>query len=97
VKKVYKFEKACGRMGALSGLFLAEEAEVARTLGQVVHLGDVLGKHSDINVIVDAGVLKMVSDDPVVIAFVAEHLGGGIGINPVAYHLNYLRNTELEP
>ena len=95
--KVYTFKADCGRMGALSGLFLAEETDVARTLGQTVHFGEVLGKHSDIDVDVDAGMVKMVSDDPAIIAFVAEHLGGGIGTNPVAYYLDYLRDTGQDP
>jgi hypothetical protein len=96
MKKIYKFEKTFGRGGKLCGLFLAEETDVAKVLGQNVHLGEVLGKHSDVDVTVDDSTLKMVSEDPAIIAFVTDQLGGGFGTNPIERHLEWMRELEAE-
>lgn len=40
----------CGRMGDLTGAFIATEEEVERALGYEIYLDEPLGKHSEINV-----------------------------------------------
>ncbi len=49
--RVYKFYVDCGRMGSLKGTFAATEDQVQQAIGKVARFGEVLGKHSDINVI----------------------------------------------
>lgn len=50
MKKLYKFSRGFGRMGILDGVFTATEKEIDEIVGETVHFGEVLGKHSDIHV-----------------------------------------------
>ena len=74
--KMYQFSEYCGRMGSLSGLFIADEAEVAAAIGKLVHFGEVLGKHSDISVTLDVSNFKVLTDDQ---DFIAKCKQYGIG------------------
>jgi hypothetical protein len=47
--KLYSFYVDCGRSGEIEGLFIALEDAVKDSYGKFVHLGEVLGKHSDIS------------------------------------------------
>lgn len=85
--KVYKYAQYFGRMGSLSGVFIAEDTDVAKVRGKRVYLGEVLGKHSEVSATVDDKTLTMVSEDPAIVAFFGEHLGGGTGTNPIAAYL----------
>lgn len=49
MKKLYKFEWDCGRMGEIEGLFIAEETEVNKSIGSYVYFGEILGKHSEVS------------------------------------------------
>jgi hypothetical protein len=82
--KVYKYEESFRRMGELSGVFIAEDADVAKVRGKEVYLGEVLGKHSEVTATVNDETLTMISEDPAIVRFFEEHLDGGIGTNPVA-------------
>lgn len=46
---LYKFYWYCGRMGDLEGLFFATKKEIDSIVGQHIHFGEVLGKHSEIS------------------------------------------------
>ena len=88
--KLFKFEWDCGRQGNLRGMFLAEQSEIDGLMGQNIVFGEVLGKHSYIEGILeeedleevelqtgDIDVLKRVFDLP---------QGGTIqGYNPLDY------------
>ena len=50
---LYKFDYYCGRMGDLEGLFFAKEKSIESLIGQYIHFGEVLGKHSDISVTIE--------------------------------------------
>ena len=50
MKYLYRFYEDCGRMGSLDGIFVAEESDVDALIGQNLYFGEVLGKHSDIDV-----------------------------------------------
>ena len=84
-EKVYKWEWDCGRMGDLEGLFVATEAVVAAAIGKNAYFGEVLGKHSEVQGLLEENEFTLLSEDPAVIAFVKEH--GPFGWNP----LNYVR------
>jgi hypothetical protein len=47
--KLWKWVGDCGRMGDLTGLFVATEEQVAALAGRNVYFGEALGKHSDID------------------------------------------------
>ena len=49
MKKLYEFYWDCGRMGSISGLFIAEENDVMGLIGENIYFGEVLGKHSDVS------------------------------------------------
>lgn len=46
--KMWNFYADFGRMGSLSGIFTATEAEVQASYGKMAYFGEVLGKHSNI-------------------------------------------------
>ena len=89
--KLWKFYWYCGRMGELSGVFVATEKEVNAVIGQEIDFGEVLGKHSKI-----AGPLKPedVREMAVSYEFIKEfdEVFGSIGYNP----LDYIREWEEE-
>jgi hypothetical protein len=61
--KLYKFYWDCGRMGYLDGMFIEDDAEVARFIGKQVNFGEALGKHSEIYGTFDEGDLEVITDD----------------------------------
>ena len=63
MKKLFKFYENCGRMGDLSGIFIAEQEDVDKLLGKEIWLGEVLGKHSGISVTIDADSITALTDD----------------------------------
>ena len=48
MKKLYKFYLDCGRMGDLTGIFVAEERDIEKVIDKEIYFGEVLGKHSEI-------------------------------------------------
>lgn len=40
MKKLYKFRFDCGRMGELSGLFVADEEDINNVIGETVYFGE---------------------------------------------------------
>lgn len=83
-KKLYKFYGNCGRMGDLSGLFVAEEAEIKSSIGKTVYFGEVLGKHSDISLCLSEDDYTELTDD---LDFITkfEAFGCQSGHNPLDY------------
>lgn len=79
--KVYAYHQDFGRIGSLSGLFTADEEDVETAMGQEVYLDEVLGKHSEVEGSIDDSTVVLASEDPTVITFVSDALGGGIGVN----------------
>lgn len=65
MKALYKFHVDCGRMGSLDGIFIAEDAEVQALAGKPVYFGEVLGKHSDVEVDLKAEHFQRITDDAV--------------------------------
>lgn len=85
-KNLYKMHVNCGRMGDLEGLFIAEDKEVQNILGQEIHFGEVLGKHSDVWVIMEEQHFKLVSDDQDKVSWLMNLLGETVsGYNPWSY------------
>ena len=97
MKAVYKFHYETYRSGDLEGLFIAEQSEVEHLLrnGIEIHFGEVLGKHSDVSVIMDDTVLWEASSDPAAIKII-EDLELESGINPLNYYEDQLTMDEEE-
>ena len=60
---IYSFYWNCGRMGELSGIFVATTDDVEKAIGKEVCFGEVLGKYSDIYGPLQAKDLTVVSQD----------------------------------
>lgn len=86
MKKLYEFFWDCGRMGNLTGLFIAEEDEIKAIIGKNLYFGEVLGKHSEISGKLDSEDLIIKSEDLDFIEKLEEILGCNIsGYNPFNY------------
>lgn len=81
-KGLYKFHWDCGRMGEVSGAFVAEAEAVAAALGAEIYLGEVLGKHSEIYGTLDPEDITLVTEDPAALEALGEF---SVGINPLVY------------
>jgi hypothetical protein len=82
MKGIYRFQYDCGRMGAISGIFVADTADVEKINGHTVFFGEVLGKHSEIDVDIDIEEnLILISYEPVDVE-VFERLELATGYDP---------------
>ncbi len=87
MKKLYKFYWDCGRMGDVTGLFVAENTEVEAAIGKHLYFGEILGKHSDISGNLTADDLTVKSDDQDFIEKLVTVIGNTTisGYNPLNY------------
>lgn len=87
MKKLYRFFEDFGRMGEISGLFIADEKDVKDAIGQTVYLGEVLGKHSDIDLELDKTQFKVIPVPRETIEILLEAFGSHTlcGMNPLEY------------
>jgi hypothetical protein len=87
MKKLFAYEKHCGRMGVIEGLFIAEHTDVDNAIGKEAYFGEILGKHSDVTVTVDAADLAVKSKDQKFIQQLEEVVGSThvSGYNPLDY------------
>jgi hypothetical protein len=85
-KGIYRLNFDCGRMGDLSGIFIANKEHVKVLIENKIQVywGEVLGKHSEIYGPVDESEIVLVSDSPEAIK-VIEDLGLENGYNPFDY------------
>lgn len=87
--KLWKFEAECGRMGTLSGMFFASDYDIERYLiGRDVYFGEVLGKHSDIHIVITREQLKEIKIDEITVRTLYEAVDGKdtlCGYNPFDY------------
>ncbi len=85
MKKLYKYQESFGRMGDLSGVFIADEKEIAAIRDKKINFGEILGKHSDITGTMSSEYLFELSDKKDLIKLFQEHVGT-VGINPLSYY-----------
>ena len=50
-------------MGYLSGIFVAEDEDVLKVMGQEVYLDEVLGKHSNVTAEISGETIEVLTDD----------------------------------
>lgn len=86
MKAVYKLHFDCGRMGELTGLFIADTEAVNKLIesGEEVYFGEVLGKHSEVCGPIEQADITLVSTEESVIKAIEEH-GLENGFNPFDY------------
>lgn len=86
MKAIYKMNFDCGRMGSLTGIFVADIAKMNGLIqsGATVYFGEVLGKHSDIHGPIEESDITLVSDTPDFVALF-EHHDMATGYNPFDY------------
>jgi hypothetical protein len=83
-KKLFSFYWDCGRMGSLEGLFAATQEEVDEVIGEQIHFGEVLGKHSDICGELESEDLTIIDLDQEAIDKIVAVTGTTIsGFNPI--------------
>jgi hypothetical protein len=85
MKKLFKFEWDCGRMGIVDGLFIATEKEVDNLIGKEIYLGDALGKHSDISGTIEANEIKILGVSQDVVLELEKQGNTLCGYNPLEY------------
>lgn len=88
MKKLYSFFWDYGRMGDLDGLFVAEDSEINALIGKRIYFGGVLGKHSEIEGILEEGDITVKSDDQDFVTKFVEIMGEGTvsGFNPLDFY-----------
>lgn len=76
----------CGRMGVLSGIFIADTEAMNELIKseKEVYFGEVLGKHSEVNGPIEDCDVELVTTDEKVIAIFEEH-DLSSGFNPFDY------------
>jgi hypothetical protein len=86
-KVLFEFNYDCGRMGGLTGLFVATDAEVEALYGREIYFGEVLGKHSEIVCDFDSCCVEEKTRDQEFIAKLIEIVGDTTvsGFNPLSY------------
>lgn len=86
--KMYRYDQDYGRMGSLSGVFLADEKDLAWFMGAEVWADDVLGKHSEVPISFDESTVTEVEVSEQTVADLLRVLGKNIsGTTP--YDFDY--------
>jgi len=83
-ESIFKFSKDFGRMGFLSGVFVAEQKDINDLIGKEVYFGEVLGKHSDIYCTLEQEDFQQLTDDKDFIEKF-KNFQLSTGINPLHY------------
>ena len=80
---VYKLEASYGRMGDLSGVFIATDSDVKKLISSQikVYFGEVLGKHSEVYGKLESDDISLLTDSAEAVALVGKH-GLSNGLNP---------------
>lgn len=87
--KLYRYQQDYGRMGALDGVFIADENDVKWFMGAEVWVDDVLGKHSEVTVAFNLNTIKPLEVSEQTVREIHTALGKSIsGMTP--YEVDYL-------
>ena len=93
-KLLVQFYWNCGSMGDLEGLFIATEDKLKSWYGHEAYFGEVLGKHSAIDGMIEESDFTIKSDDQEFIAKIEERLGDHLS---GFYPGDYISDTDDEP
>lgn len=94
MKVIVEFGVDFWRGGSLEGMFICEKADLEKLYGKTVYFGEVLGKHSEVEVDMSEECLTVKTDDQDFIAKFIEIMGDGTisGYNP----FDYIEEDELD-
>lgn len=84
MKGIYRFKCDCGRMGELSGIFVADSADVEKLIGSHVYFGEVLGKNSEVEGEIEEDEIELVTDNESCVEMF-EFFNLSTGYNPFDY------------
>jgi len=84
MKGIYRFKCDCGRMGELSGIFVADSDDVKTLIGTYVYFGEVLGKHSEVEGEIEEDEIELVTDNESCVEMF-EFFNLSTGYNPFEY------------
>lgn len=86
-KAIYKLSIDFKRQGNLEGVFVAEKEQIEYLLNNKIkiYFGEVLGKHSEVNVIIEENEIEEVTDNDEFIELF-EQYDLSSGYNPLDYH-----------
>jgi hypothetical protein len=85
-KFLWKMKFEYGRQGTVEGLFVAADEEVTSLIGRTVSFGEILGKHSDVEVGLEDCDFTKIDVDAETVAKVSKQLGETwSGYNPLEY------------
>ena len=84
MRKLYKFYVDYGRSGELEGLFVADERDIIDLEGKTVYFGEVLGKHSDVELEIEKDMFTEIDVPEKALKAIEKELGATwSGFNPV--------------
>lgn len=93
--KLYTYRQDFGRMGELSGTFLANEVTRDWFMNTSFVISDVLGKHSEVEVVFDESTIKEYEFSKLVIDELYNVLGRNIsGVTPYDYEYEIDESKE---
>lgn len=94
MKKLFRFTFFCGRQGSLHGLFVADDADVARAMGTTIDFDEPFGKHSFLNYTISMEHFEIVTDDQDFIAKWEQYEVGSCGEDPIGTAMDMLNNPS---
>lgn len=83
--KLYRFFWDAGRQGHVEGVFAEDSETVKKSIGKDVHFGEILGKHSEVQGILEDEDLTILCEDKDFIQKATEYKLIPIGYNPLDY------------
>jgi len=97
-KGLYQFHWDCGRMGEVNGLFITTQEQVDKVVGNDVHFGEILGKHSDVYGTVEANEIKKLDVSSGVCDVLEKAVGRATisGYNPIDTYNEWLEDNKEE-
>ena len=95
MKGIYRFLADFGRQGYLTGVFAANEKEIQFLIGRRIYFGEVLGKHSEVQHLMEESDFQLLTTDQDFIAKAEEYRLLPTGTNPLEY-LSEDQMIELE-
>ena len=81
-KNVYRFHANFRRFGKLEGIFTATPEDVEEKIGEHLYYGEVLGKHSEIQLDLKEKHINLVSEDSEDVETIERLFDGSFGHTP---------------
>lgn len=85
--QLYDFFVDCRRSGNVSGLFIAPKSAVDEIMGKRIYFGEILGKHSEVDIVIKPEHIHVLSNDHDKILWLRDLTGLTVsGYNPLDYY-----------